>query len=388
MKLYSCILLAVQTVAISHMLSNPETNPPQEQSSAEATSLATECDSGKAESCTKLGLLYSGGKGVAKDLKRAADFYQKGCDAGDAAGCGLLGFAYATGAGAPLDAKRAVGFFQRACDAGDAAGCGLLGWQYATGEGVSKDEKRAAELFSRACDAGNALACEGLGRLYAVGAGVPRDESRAAQLLAHACDAGLASACAELKLYSRGQEVPQARKPDATQKPLIPQGHSAEWMDAFGFRQGMTKAQVVAIVGSKSITDEGPDTLMLRTAPKPLPIFWSYVVAISRSTGLAQVVAASYPLSTADQQDQLKAGFDEIRAALESKFGPAQVDDSANSGHREERVLTARWLHLDGVKIGLTAQGDSKLGTMILQYEFPNFADWKREHKEKQPARH
>ncbi len=87
----------------------------QEQGDA---ALATRgCDAGKASDCAGLASMYAEGKGVAKDLARAAALYEKACDGGDTASCFFLEPARISSQ-APcerctmlpsLDAKRTVG---------------------------------------------------------------------------------------------------------------------------------------------------------------------------------------------------------------------------------------------------------------------------------------
>ncbi|MBZ5698519.1 MAG: sel1 repeat family protein [Acidobacteriia bacterium] len=73
--------------------------------------LTKECDGGNADSCTKLGLLYSEGKGVAKDDKRAVELLQRGCEAGDVDGCFGLAFRHERGRGIGKDDIPAVNTF-------------------------------------------------------------------------------------------------------------------------------------------------------------------------------------------------------------------------------------------------------------------------------------
>jgi Putative prokaryotic signal transducing protein len=45
------------------------------------------CDRGRADFCAQLGVLYSTGQGVARDLTHAAALYRKACDLGDPTAC-------------------------------------------------------------------------------------------------------------------------------------------------------------------------------------------------------------------------------------------------------------------------------------------------------------
>nr|MDQ3032567.1 sel1 repeat family protein [Myxococcota bacterium] len=73
--------------------------------------------------CGNLGYMLAHGRGVAADVARAAELYQRACDGGDAMGCSNLGLAYAQGTGVPLDLARAMDLLRRACEAGRATAC-------------------------------------------------------------------------------------------------------------------------------------------------------------------------------------------------------------------------------------------------------------------------
>src|ERR1700722_17109405 len=113
--------------------------------------LAAECDHGQAHSCTKLGLLYAEGRGLAKDDKASLDLFQRACDAGLAGACSDLGAIYSSGRGIYEKQRRAAEFFQRACDEDSPSGCFNLGGAYFLEGDIPNDDARAAESFRRAC---------------------------------------------------------------------------------------------------------------------------------------------------------------------------------------------------------------------------------------------
>ncbi|NPA03561.1 MAG: sel1 repeat family protein [Epsilonproteobacteria bacterium] len=90
----------------------------------EATSVCeNECNNGKGDSCTILGLLYAKGQGVTKDHKKAIEYLTKACNSNSAKGCLNLGVMYANGMGVPKDTKKATFLFRKACDLGEQEGC-------------------------------------------------------------------------------------------------------------------------------------------------------------------------------------------------------------------------------------------------------------------------
>ncbi|WP_441319103.1 tetratricopeptide repeat protein, partial [Helicobacter pylori] len=57
------------------------------------------CDLKYGGGCGTLGFLYGMGKGVEKNLIKAAYFYSKACDLNNGSGCGVLGFLLEVGRG-------------------------------------------------------------------------------------------------------------------------------------------------------------------------------------------------------------------------------------------------------------------------------------------------
>ncbi len=94
---------------------------------------------GNERAITAMGLMYQNGKGVAKDLSVAAQYYQ------------------------------------RAADMGYAAAQNNLAVLFEYGHGVTKNPEHAVELYTMAADKGYATAHYNLGRLYQSGVGVARD---------------------------------------------------------------------------------------------------------------------------------------------------------------------------------------------------------------------
>jgi serine/threonine-protein kinase len=109
----------------------PDTTPPAALDPAcasdDAAACRRGCDAGTAAACTRLGVLYNSGRGLAKDVAQAGEFYEKGCNAGDAAGCNNLGTLFEYGLiGIDKDPARAAALYRRACSGGDAQGCANL----------------------------------------------------------------------------------------------------------------------------------------------------------------------------------------------------------------------------------------------------------------------
>src|SRR5206468_613486 len=123
-------------------------------------------DQGNADAQNKLGVRYQTGRGVPKDLGKAAALYQKAADQGNADAQNSLAVLYETGDGVPKDLAKAVELYQKAADQGYDFAQNNLGRLYENGQGVPEDLKKAAELYQKAADQGNTFAQTNHGRLY------------------------------------------------------------------------------------------------------------------------------------------------------------------------------------------------------------------------------
>jgi uncharacterized protein len=172
--------------------------------------LESSCGDGSASSCTRLGILYVQGWGVAQDYRKARTLYEKACDAGDMLGCGHLGFLYQDGQGVTKDYGQARTLFQKACDGGSMMGCSALAWLYQNSLGVPQDYAKARSLLETACNGRYMFGCCTLGVLYQSGKGVTQDYAQARSLFEKACDAENLMGCTLLgALYEHGQGISQ-----------------------------------------------------------------------------------------------------------------------------------------------------------------------------------
>ncbi len=211
---------------------------------AEATTPSKRCDPSRPTDCTRLGLQYLEGKGVAlnpgralellteacrlgdgrgcfeaarmharakgvvQDSKKAFPLYQQGCTLGFQDACNLEANYWMHGYAGPKDEARAVRAYRWLCDADHAEACDTLGWAYLMGKGVGEDMQRAAELRERACTLGFAGGCSGLGWLLTFSGKVPKDEARGLALFDRACKGGSGVGCNNLgSLLVQGSET-------------------------------------------------------------------------------------------------------------------------------------------------------------------------------------
>ncbi|MEO8699758.1 MAG: tetratricopeptide repeat protein [Kofleriaceae bacterium] len=157
-----------------------------------------------ASSCTLLGFLYSRGRTVKQDDKRAMAFYQQACELKDLEGCTNIGDqAYRVG-----DAKAARAAFVRSCDMGSGVACMRGADLIDRGIGGDKEPatalpmfKKAMELLAPLCPVqgiSDGWSCWVVGYLHEHGKATPKDEAKALAMYRAGCTAGNGNACMSL----------------------------------------------------------------------------------------------------------------------------------------------------------------------------------------------
>jgi TPR repeat protein len=172
---------------------------------SEASRLNMRCIGGDLQRCKQLGDMYATGTGVARDMPRAAELYEKVCDAGVADVCNNLGEMYEQQVvPSAAGSKRSEELFNRACSGGSTPGCLNVGLLLSARE----DFEQAVHFFDRSCTGGLAAGCHYLAAAIEKGEGVPRDVTRAVSLYDEACDAEYIDSCLALAtLFSEGTAV-------------------------------------------------------------------------------------------------------------------------------------------------------------------------------------
>lgn len=199
------------------------------------------CSEAYAPSCGMLALAYRDGRGVARDVDRAAQLFGKACDLGLEAACvqggaqpskatppplsnetldedcrkgggnacNLLGSRLMSGRGATRDPKGAADLFERACSLGVLDGCVQLGECLELGLGRTKDEPSAVALYRRSCDEGDMGGCGNLGTKLVYGEGTPADVPKGLAALRKACDGRNALGCLKLGAMAADPKLPE-----------------------------------------------------------------------------------------------------------------------------------------------------------------------------------
>jgi hypothetical protein len=171
----------------------------------------------------------------------------------------------------------------------------------------------------------------------------------------------------------------------------------AKVVEPFGFHKGMTRKDIVSAVGAGNIKQENDDRLVVTTAPRPNPMFESYLLLVSPNEGLLKVAAIGKNIDTGDSGMEVHSAFDDALKGVTQKYGkPTQVYDNCNgtgcddlrywmlSLLEKNRNLSAFW-DLDFAKIMIEAKAlrlDS--GYVTFDLEFPGFEAYAQSKKEKQ----
>ena len=95
-----------------------------------------------------------GGKGVTKDLTKAAEWYRKAAEQGLGSAQDQIGRCYEGGYGVTKDLTKAAEWYRKAAEQGLGLAQYHLGRCYEGGHGVTKDLTKAAEWYQKAADKG------------------------------------------------------------------------------------------------------------------------------------------------------------------------------------------------------------------------------------------
>ncbi len=101
-----------------------------------------------------------------QDFSKARKYFERACGLNNGRGCDALGRLYYYGRGVEKNLTRAAQFHSKACNLNNGdGGCFNLGLLYEYGQGVEKNLIKAAQFYSKACKLEFQLACEMLKEL-------------------------------------------------------------------------------------------------------------------------------------------------------------------------------------------------------------------------------
>jgi hypothetical protein len=185
--------------------------------------------------------------------------------------------------------------------------------------------------------------------------------------------------------------------------PVPPGSSRSQEVGPFGFRQGMTLAELQKV--STLASGSSPHMYKMRKAPKPHSAFEGYIVIVSPKYGLCKAIGIGKDISVNSFGEELASEYEKVERALKAKYGEESMKlDSLRPGsiwHEpnewmmalklHERVLTTIWtiekgatLPPDVDSIGLDANANSRSeGYISLAVEFKNFDRCKAEYEQK-----
>lgn len=173
---------------------------------------------------------------------------------------------------------------------------------------------------------------------------------------------------------------------------------TSAWAGPFGLSAGMTREQIVSLVGAKNVHQLAADVLGLDTVPQPNPDVNSYMCMVSPSEGLLAIYA-DIDVETPPTGDGLKARFSELLAILQDKYGKAMSVENGlvpyikakdkpelfvNTLASGERRLDAAWswrytgndFDLEFMSLTGGIYPDGKTGRLSLVYYFRGMGDY------------
>jgi localization factor PodJL len=148
-------------------INGPAASP--QETAATLKALATR---GDASAQYELGVRYSDGRGLVRDSKAAAQWFEKAADQGLAPAQYRLGSYYEKGIGVERDYAKARSYYQQAAENGNARAMHNLAVLFAEGNDGKPDYAAASEWFRKAADFGVRDSQYNLAILYARGLGV------------------------------------------------------------------------------------------------------------------------------------------------------------------------------------------------------------------------
>ncbi len=177
---------------------------------AGTAALVAAAESGDPKALFQLGMRYSEGNGVKRDMAASAEWFSRAAELGFAPAQYSIGSLHEKGIGVERDVDRAAGFYEQAAMQGNARAMHNLAVIAATGNpsGASPDMDKAVKWFTDAANFGIKDSQFNLGILYGQGLGVPQNLSESYKWFALAAKTGDSDAA------SKRDEVANAMDPD------------------------------------------------------------------------------------------------------------------------------------------------------------------------------
>lgn len=164
----------------------------------------------------------------------------------------------------------------------------------------------------------------------------------------------------------------------------------------FGFQKGMTKEQVINMLGRDMIREVLPDAgggsiIIFNTAPAPAKEFTSYSVVIGKDDGVLKVIAATSPITSEAAAPDLYKKYVDLKASLAKDYGtpsatnePEPVDGITKELQDRSQILSSYWtanesasFNGDVTSVMLKAVAISPDSAILVEsYELTGFKDY------------
>ena len=156
-----------------------------------------------------LGVRFADGNRVSVNHEQSAECFRRAVELGDLSSMNRLALCFAEGKGVAKDIKKAAELFRNAAsestDMSNAEALYQIGGRFAEGNGVSKSDADAFQFYLEAAEQGHPKAQNDLAVFYLYGKGVAKSESQAIRWFRAAAKEGIMEAQANLgNCYSQG----------------------------------------------------------------------------------------------------------------------------------------------------------------------------------------
>lgn len=205
----SCIWILLALAVAASPLQAQIGNFGKGEEEVDVSALQQLADRGNADAQYELGLRLYEGQGIAKDEKKAVEWFQKAADQHNLPAMNALGHVYEFGQGIAKDEKKAFEWYKKAATYGNAQAQQNLSECYEAGKGVEKDPVEALKWLERAAHQDFAPSQAAYAWRLEKGEGVEKNTSEAAAWYLKAAQNGLIPAMTHLAyMYYTGTGVP------------------------------------------------------------------------------------------------------------------------------------------------------------------------------------
>ena len=215
-----------------------------------------------------LGLIWSEGRGVRQDRKKAVDWWQRAARGGHVRAMHNLALAHIAGipdetksGHAVQDYGAALAWLEKAAERDFPNSLYSLGKMYQYGLGVKQDDARAASLFMKSAEQGFVRAQYNLAKAYRDGAGVKRSTDESLRWFLAAAEGGYAKAQYKMATRLAKGQGTEADIVEALKWCLLAARHgnqdAREWLDDLVLRASLLELQEATRRASEIEVTEG-----------------------------------------------------------------------------------------------------------------------------------